>query len=63
MKNQIVCLAVSTLLFALCQSTEAQQPVKVHRIGLLILASDVIAPFTDAFRQGLRDLGGKTLRA
>ena len=57
MKNQIVCLALSTLLFALCQSTEAQQPVKIHRIGLLISASDVIAPFTDAFRQGLRDLG------
>ena len=36
---------------------EAQQPEKVHRIGLLIAASNVIAPFTDAFRQGLRELG------
>ena len=35
----------------------AQQPRKVHRIGLLISASDVIAPFTDAFRQGLGELG------
>jgi putative ABC transport system substrate-binding protein len=35
----------------------AQQRVRVHRIGLLVSASDVIAPFTDAFRQGLRDLG------
>jgi hypothetical protein len=43
---------------------EAKQPGKVHRIGLLIAASDVIAPFTDAFRQGMRELGyveGKTI--
>jgi putative tryptophan/tyrosine transport system substrate-binding protein len=36
---------------------EAQQPEKVHRIGLLIAASNVIAPLIDAFRQGLRELG------
>jgi putative ABC transport system substrate-binding protein len=36
---------------------EAQRPGKVHRIGVLIAASNVIAPFTDAFRQGLRELG------
>ena len=35
----------------------AQHPSKLHRIGLLISASDVIAPFTDAFRQGLAELG------
>jgi putative ABC transport system substrate-binding protein len=45
------------MLFALCVSAEAQQPGKVYRIGLLISASDVIAPFTNAFRQGLRELG------
>jgi putative tryptophan/tyrosine transport system substrate-binding protein len=45
------------LLFALSGSAAAQQPGKVHRIGLLISASDVIAPFTDAFRKGLRELG------
>jgi putative ABC transport system substrate-binding protein len=39
------------------EPTQAQQPGKVHRIGLLISATDVIAPFTDAFRQGLGDLG------
>jgi putative ABC transport system substrate-binding protein len=38
-------------------SAEAQQPKKVHRIGLLVAASDVIPPFTDAFRNGLRELG------
>jgi hypothetical protein len=36
---------------------KGQQPEKVHRIGLLIAASNVIAPFTDAFRQGLGELG------
>lgn len=36
---------------------KAQQAAKVYRIGLLISASNVIAPFTDAFRQGLRELG------
>ena len=35
----------------------AQQSSKAHRIGLLISASDVIAPFTAAFRQGMRELG------
>ena len=44
------------LLYALCLPVCAQ-PEKVHRIGLLIAASNVIGPFTDAFRQGMRDLG------
>jgi putative ABC transport system substrate-binding protein len=48
---------IGALLFALCLPTQAQQPEKVHRIGLLIAASNVVAPFTDAFRQGLRELG------
>jgi putative tryptophan/tyrosine transport system substrate-binding protein len=57
MSKQIIKLALYTFLFAFSSLAEAQQPMKVHRIGLLISASDVIAPFTDAFRQGLRDLG------
>ena len=37
---------------------EAQQPAKIPRIGLLMAASPATTvPFTDAFRQGLRDLG------
>jgi putative tryptophan/tyrosine transport system substrate-binding protein len=50
-------VALCALLLALSASADAQQLGKVHRIGLLISASDVIAPFTDAFRQGLRELG------
>ena len=57
MSKKVSCLALATLLFALCLPADAQQPGKVHRIGLLISASDVIAPFTDAFRQGLREFG------
>ena len=57
MSNKIIPFALGALLFALCVSAEAQQPGKVHRIGLLIAASNVIAPFTDAFRQGMRELG------
>jgi putative ABC transport system substrate-binding protein len=55
-KTILVLLAVLVLLswFGLAA---AQQPSKLHRIGLLISASDVIAPFTDAFRQGLAELG------
>jgi putative ABC transport system substrate-binding protein len=36
---------------------DAQQAGKVHRVGLLIAASNLIAPFGDAFRQGMRELG------
>ena len=65
MSSKIIRFALGAVLFALCQSADAQQPGKVHRIGLLISASDAIAPFTDAFRQGMRELGyveGKNYR-
>jgi putative tryptophan/tyrosine transport system substrate-binding protein len=46
------------LLFALCSSVEAQQPQKVPRIGFLGGATlSAIAARTEAFRQGLRELG------
>ena len=57
MKN-ISCVALSTVLFALCFSANAQQPTKVAPIGYLnggFLSA--IAPRTEAFRQGLRELG------
>jgi putative tryptophan/tyrosine transport system substrate-binding protein len=57
MRNKIVWFALCAMLLALCPSVDAQQSGRVHRIGLLIAASNVIAPFTDAFRQGLRELG------
>jgi putative tryptophan/tyrosine transport system substrate-binding protein len=55
--RRIVPILSAGLLLAFSLSVEAQQAKKVHRIGLLIAASDVIAPFTDAFRDGLRELG------
>jgi putative ABC transport system substrate-binding protein len=47
---------LGALLFALCGSVEAQQPVKLPRIGLLRVGSPP-DPFVEAFREGLRDLG------
>jgi putative tryptophan/tyrosine transport system substrate-binding protein len=46
------------LLFALCVSAEAQQPTKVPRIGHIAAASlSAVAARTEAFRQGMRELG------
>jgi putative ABC transport system substrate-binding protein len=56
--NKIICSALIALLFALSFPVEAQQPGKVPRIGFLSSASpSSFSAFTDAFRQGLRDLG------
>src|SRR5262245_1567522 len=59
MRKNVICLALSTMLLALCFSAEAQQPTKVPRIGYLTADSrsahaDVRA---QAFREGLRGLG------
>jgi putative ABC transport system substrate-binding protein len=54
-RNEIICLALSAMLLALCSSAEAQQAKKLPRIGYL--AGDPQAPSHEAFRQGLRDLG------
>jgi putative ABC transport system substrate-binding protein len=45
------------MLLTLSIPVEAQQEEKVYRIGVLSSASKVIAPFTDAFRKGLLELG------
>ena len=46
------------LLFALCVCPlEAQQPTKIPRIGYLTAFPSPIAARTEAFRQGLRELG------
>src|SRR5215813_1911151 len=58
MKKKIALFAVSTLLFALCSSAEAQQQAKVPRIGFLTNNSPTTFPAGDAaFRLGLRELG------
>ena len=65
MSARIFCLTVSAALFALSFSVEAQQTNKVSRIGLLVSASPAAAaPFINAFRQSLSELGyleGKNL--
>lgn len=51
----IVTLALSVLA---PPAAEAQQAGKVYRIGLMLGSSvSAAAPFVDAFRQGLRELG------
>jgi len=50
--------ALCTLLFALCGASRAQQPEKIPRIGYLAAAPFSAIPHrTEAFRQGLRELG------
>src|SRR5690349_22173790 len=56
MKIKITGLALCAMLFALCVSTEAQQHVRIPRIGFLFMGSKD-QPHLDSFRQGLRDLG------
>jgi putative tryptophan/tyrosine transport system substrate-binding protein len=58
MRRKVIGLALSAMLYTLCYSVEAQQPAKVPRIGYLTLASlSGVSARTDAFRQGLRELG------
>jgi putative ABC transport system substrate-binding protein len=58
MRKNVICLALFATLFALGYSASAQQPTKVPRIGYLIGASPSASlARTEAFRQGLRELG------
>ncbi|HEU4342655.1 MAG TPA: ABC transporter substrate binding protein, partial [Candidatus Binatia bacterium] len=58
MRKTIIGFTLSALLLALCSLSEAQQPKKVPRIGYLSgNFPSSIASRTEAFRQGLRDLG------
>jgi putative tryptophan/tyrosine transport system substrate-binding protein len=51
-------VVAGAVLFALCFSAEAQQPTNVPRIGYLTASSlSAISTRTEAFRQGLRELG------
>jgi putative ABC transport system substrate-binding protein len=56
MKKKITVLTLCAMLFALCLPVEAQQPTKIPRIGY-VSGIDANNPNTEAFRQGLRDLG------
>jgi ABC-type uncharacterized transport system substrate-binding protein len=58
MKRKILFSLLTTALLTSVSSAQAQQAKKVHRIGLLSSFSPhVAAPWHEAFRQGLRDLG------
>jgi putative ABC transport system substrate-binding protein len=55
MSKKITCLALVTMLFALCFSAEAQQPTKVWRLGYVTSGG---APSSiEPLRQRLQDLG------
>jgi len=58
MSKKLVCFALYATLFALCFPAQAQQPKKVPRIGFLASRSpSSSSSVTEAFRQGLRELG------
>jgi putative ABC transport system substrate-binding protein len=58
MKKKITALAFCSVLFALCVSTEAQQPKKVPRIGYLsALNTATDSARAEAIRRALRERG------
>src|SRR5262249_36196770 len=58
MKRKITVLTLSAMLFALCQSAEAQQPKNIARIGYVFGSTPAATAHNiEAFRQGLRELG------
>ena len=57
-KAAVQSFLVAVVLLAFGVTAEAQQPKKVPRIGVLIaLSPSAISDRTEAFRQGLRELG------
>jgi hypothetical protein len=62
MRKTVISFALAPLFSAFCLPVWAQQPTKIRRIGYL--GSTSVSARTQAFRQGLRELGyveGKTL--
>jgi len=58
MRKNVICLALSAMLFALCGSVGAQQTSKVPRIGYLDPSTaSGSAVLVEAFRQEMRKLG------
>src|ERR1700758_2178149 len=58
MKKKITAITLCAMLFALCVSTEAQQPKRVPKIGFLVVPSQLFfADRMESFRQGLQSLG------
>ena len=58
MIKKVIGFTLSAMLFALSFAAEAQQPTKIPRIGFLSDVSlSALEVRTEAFRQGLRELG------
>ena len=58
MTKKVFCIALCTMLFALCFPAQAQQPARIPRIGILIASSaSAYSARVEAFRQRLRELG------
>jgi putative ABC transport system substrate-binding protein len=58
MRKNVIRLALCAMLFALCSSVEAQEAKKIPRIGYLsVLSPSSDSTRSEAFRQGLRELG------
>ena len=55
-RRQIV-LALGASALAASHASRAQKPSKIPRIGFLSLAASKVVPTSEAFRQGLRELG------
>ena len=56
-RSIVICLLLTVLLFTISPA-DAQQPAKIPRIGFLSGQSlSTISTRTEAFRQGLRELG------
>jgi putative ABC transport system substrate-binding protein len=57
-RNSQSAIVIGALLLALSFTAEAQQPAQTPRIGILMSGSpEPRRPLTEAFREGLRDLG------
>jgi putative ABC transport system substrate-binding protein len=58
LRNLQSAIVMCTVLLALCVSAQAQHAQEIPRIGYLqVTASSAVAARTEAFRQGLRELG------
>jgi putative ABC transport system substrate-binding protein len=58
MAKTLLFLLLATVVLTTTPAAEAQQPKKTARIGILTQSdASFTSPQTDAFRQGLRDLG------
>jgi putative tryptophan/tyrosine transport system substrate-binding protein len=58
MRKKVICLTLSTMLFALSVNVGAQQPTKIPRIGYLSPVDPATeSPRSEADRQALRERG------